>query len=107
MDPVATTLTQYGAVGVIALASVLVARALYTRLVAAHAQEVKRLEDSNAVCQQQLRESQERERQLHQELTSLNEAVRNEYLHTLARSNQAIADASRAVAEAAVLVRRR
>jgi hypothetical protein len=109
VDPITKVLTQYGAVGLIALIAVMVARYLYLRLADAHADTVAQLErrlaeaDARAVRELAL----ERERtaketlrgdRVAEELARLNETVRNEYVNTIARTSQALADAGRDVA---------
>ncbi len=87
-DPVTGVLIQYGAVGVIAILGILVSRTLFNRL-----QEALNRETSRAD-------------RLEEELRKLNEAVRTEYVTTLAAANHAMNDASRAVADALTAVRR-
>jgi hypothetical protein len=70
-DPVSVALIQYGAVGAIAIMALYAVRVLFNR-VTEQAARADRLED---------------------ELRKLNELVRTEYLGTLAKATDAIADA--------------
>lgn len=74
-------LLQYGAIGVIAIVSMAAVRVLYAKLNGAYERERDRAD------------------RLEQELRQLNEAIRNDYVHT-------IGDATRAVADALAAVRR-
>lgn len=87
-DPVTGVLVQYGAVGVIAILGILVSRTLYNRLSQALDRETARGD------------------RLEQELRTLNETVRTEYVTTLAAASHAIQESSRAVADALSAVRR-
>lgn len=87
-DPVSNVLLQYGAVGVIALISLYAVRVLFNKLSALVDHE------------------RERADRLEDELRKLNEAVRTEYVTTLAVAARAIQDANRAVADALDAVRR-
>lgn len=78
-DPVSMVLIQYGAVGAIALLALAAVKVLFNRM-AAQAQ----------------RESDRADR-LEDELRKLNETVRTEYIGTLAKATDAIADALAAV----------
>lgn len=99
MDPIAQTLAQYGAVGVLALVAVLVARSLFTRMEEDHDQEVMRLvADRDA--------AQSRADRLELELARLNGAVQSGYVDTIVKANTAINEATRAVADALAVVRR-
>lgn len=99
MDAAQTVLLQYGAVGVIALLGVIVARVLYKQLKDNHAEELRRTLDT-----------MERERQradrAEEELRRLNETIRTDYVSTISRASQAMADANRAVTDALAAVRR-
>ena len=88
MDPVTGVLIQYGAVGVIALMALAAVRVLFGRLSASLDRETQRAD------------------RLESELRALNEAVRDQYLSTIARSSEAISASSRAVADALASVRR-
>lgn len=74
-DPVQLALIQYGAVGAIAIMALLAVRVLFNKITAEL--EYHRLRADRA----------------EEELRKLNEVVRNEYLGTLARATEAIADA--------------
>lgn len=74
-DPVNVALIQYGAVGAIAIMALFAVRVLFNKITAEleyHRLRADRAED---------------------ELRKLNEVVRNEYLGTLAKATEAIADA--------------
>ena len=88
MDPVTGVLIQYGAVGVIAVMALAAVRVLFARLSASLDRETQRAD------------------RLEAELRALNEAVRGQYLDTIAKSSDATAAASRAVADALAAVRR-
>lgn len=74
-DPASVVLIQYGAVGAVALMALMAVRVLFNRII----------------------ETSERERaradRYEDELRKLNEMMRTEYLGTLARATEAIADA--------------
>lgn len=74
-DPVEVALIQYGAVGAIAIMALLAVRVLFNKITAEL--EYHRLRGDKA----------------EEELRKLHEVVRNEYLGTLARATEAIADA--------------
>lgn len=73
-DPISAVLIQYGAVGAVAIMALAAVRVLFNRMV----------------------ETTERERaradRYEEELRKLNETVRTEYLGTLAKATEAIAD---------------
>jgi uncharacterized protein YlxW (UPF0749 family) len=98
-DPVTSALVQFGAVGIIAILLLIAVRALYAKL-----------EKRDADEQQQLRDTLEREQKrgdrLEEELRRLNETVRSDYLTTISRTAQAVADAQSAVAAALAASRR-
>lgn len=99
MDPVTQVLVQYGAVGVLALVALLVARALFTRMEDDHDQEIARLvADRDA--------AQGRADRLESELSRLNGAVQGVHLDTLVRVAAVTESATRAVADALAAVRR-
>lgn len=79
MTPVGDLLIQYGAVGAIALIALYAAKVLFGKMSEALARE------------------RERADRLEQELAKLNETVRSEYIGTLAKATDAIADALSAV----------
>lgn len=87
-DPVTALLLQYGAVGVLALLALAAVRVLFARLSA------------------ELESHKARGDRLELELIKINEAVRNEYLTTIAQSARATAEASQAVANALAALRR-
>lgn len=87
-DPVTGTLVQYGAVGIIALLGIVVSRVLFNRLNQALDRETARAD------------------RLEEQLRTLNETVRTEYVTTLAAASHAIQESSRAVADALSAVRR-
>lgn len=99
MDLVQASLVQFGAVGVIAVLALTVSRMLFNRWTAEREEELRRISDDR-----------DRERlrgdRLESELGRLNETVRNDYLTTITRASQAMADANRAVADALAAVRR-
>lgn len=99
VDPVSAVLIQYGAVGALAIIALAAARVMFNRMNADRTQEIERLTATLS------RETQRADR-LEAELRVLNEAVRNEYLNTIAKSSEATAAASRAVADALAAVRR-
>jgi hypothetical protein len=78
-DPVTLVLLQYGAVGAIALLALAAVRVLFNRMSA------------------QAERDRERADRLAEELRELNETVRTEYISTLAKATEAIADALAAV----------
>jgi tRNA(Phe) wybutosine-synthesizing methylase Tyw3 len=79
MTPAEDLLVQYGAVGAIALIALYVARVLFGKL------------------NETLTRERERADRLEAELAKLNETVRSEYIGTLAKATDAIADALSAV----------
>jgi len=87
-DPVSALLLQYGAVGVLALFALAAVRVLFARLSA------------------ELESHKQRGDRLELELIKINEAVRNEYLTTIAQSARATSDASQAVANALAALRK-
>lgn len=87
-DPVTALLLQYGAVGVLALLAMAAVRVLFAKLSA------------------ELESHKQRGDRLELELIKINEAVRNEYLTTIAQSARATAEASQAVANALAALRR-
>ena len=87
-DPVTALLLQYGAVGVLAIMALAAVRVLFARLTA------------------ELESHKQRGDRLELELIKINEAVRNEYLSTIAQSSCATAEASQAVANALAALRR-
>jgi hypothetical protein len=86
-DPVTNVLIQYGAVGVVALMALAAVRVLFLRMTASIDRETARAD------------------RLEEELRRLNETIRTEYVGTIARTTQVVADATRAVAD--VSARRR
>lgn len=74
-DPVQLALIQYGAVGAIAIMALFAVRVLFNKIT------------------EQAEKDRERADRLEQELRLLNETVRTEYLGTLAKATEAIADA--------------
>jgi hypothetical protein len=99
MDPVSAALVQYGAVGILAVAGIVVSKILFNRWSEAQQQELHRMEEVT---------DRERERgdRLEAELSRLNGAVRDDYLHTIQRASDAMGAANRAVADALDAVRR-
>jgi hypothetical protein len=87
-DPVTGLLLQYGAVGLLALLALAAVRVLFARLTS------------------ELESHKQRGDRLELELIKINEAVRNEYLTTIAQSARATAEASQAVANALAALRR-
>lgn len=87
-DPVTALLLQYGAVGVLALLAMAAVRVLFAKL------------------SDELESHKQRGDRLELELIKINEAVRNEYLTTIAQSARATAEASQAVANALAALRR-
>jgi hypothetical protein len=100
MTPVTNVLTQYGAVGLIALIAVMVARTLWLKREQAHDAEVARLTVLIAQADERTVRAEMRADRVTEELGRLNELVRNEYVNTITRTSQALADASRDVAAA-------
>jgi hypothetical protein len=88
VEPVTGVLVQYGAVGVIAIMALAAVRVLFARLSASLDRETQRAD------------------RLENELRALNATVRDQYLDTIAKSSEATAAASRAVADALAAVRR-
>lgn len=86
-DPT-SVLLQYGALGVLTLLAVIVARLMYQRLDAAYEREKARAD------------------RLEDELRQLNQMIRSEYVGTIGTATRAIADAQDAVANALAAVRR-
>lgn len=74
-DPVSVALIQYGAVGAIAIMALCAVRVLFSRIT------------------EQAARDRDRADRLEDELRKLNEVVRTEYLGTLAKATDAIADA--------------
>lgn len=74
-DPVQIALIQYGAVGAIAIMALLAVRVLFNKI------------------SQELEYHRQRADRAEEELRRLNEAIRTEYLGTLAKATEAIADA--------------
>lgn len=74
-DPVSVALIQYGAVGAIAIMALYAVRVLFNRVT------------------EQAARDRDRADRLEDELRKLNELVRTEYLGTLAKATDAIADA--------------
>jgi len=81
-------LLQYGAIGVFAIFCAVAVRVLFAKLSA------------------ELESHKQRGDRLELELIKVNEAVRNEYLSTIAQSSRATAEASQAVANALAALRR-
>lgn len=81
-------IAQYGALGIMAIAAMILVKVLFDRLSAAIERETERAD------------------RLESELRRLNETVRTEYVNTITRAAQAITDADRAVADALAVVRR-
>lgn len=79
MTPVGDLLIQYGAIGAMALVALYAAKVLFGKLNEALVRE------------------RERGDRLESELAKLNETVRSEYIGTLAKATDAIADALSAV----------
>lgn len=88
MDAGTGGLLQYGAVGITAVLALVAVRVLFARLAAVLDQERRRAD------------------RLELELFKLHEAIRSEYLATIATSTRASSEASRAVADALALIRR-
>jgi dihydrodipicolinate synthase/N-acetylneuraminate lyase len=74
-DPVSVALIQYGAVGAIAIMALYAVRILFNRIT------------------EQAARDRDRADRLEDELRKLNDVVRTEYLGTLAKATEAIADA--------------
>jgi hypothetical protein len=74
-DPVSVALIQYGAVGAIAIMALFAVRVLFNKITEALERERSRAD------------------RYEEELRRLNETVRTEYLGTLAKATEAIADA--------------
>jgi hypothetical protein len=100
-------LLQYGAVGLIAILALIVAKMMYDRWCDDRDQEVQRLTTTIEREQQRADRAEERADRIQAELGRLNETVRNDYVHTLSAANLAMAESSRAVADALAAVRRR
>lgn len=66
---------QYGAIGIIALLALLAVRVMFAKLSAAYDREKERAD------------------RLEEQLNRLNEALRNDYLHSINAANRAVADA--------------
>lgn len=79
---------QYGALGAIALMALAAVKVMYGK------------------SQEALVRERERADRLEEELRKLNEMVRSDYVGTIARASQAMADANRAVSDALAAVRR-
>jgi uncharacterized protein YlxW (UPF0749 family) len=105
-DPVTSILAPYGAVGLLALLAVAVARVLFQKLDSAHSQAMDARADELRRAQEALDRAQARADRLESELTNLNATVRGVYVDTIVRSSQAINDAARAVADVLAVTRR-
>jgi hypothetical protein len=99
MDSATTALVQFGAVGIMALLGILVARVLYSQMKEAQAEEIRRLMET-------LGRERTRADRAEDELRRLNETIRTDYVATINRASQAMADANRAVSDALAAVRR-
>jgi hypothetical protein len=106
MDPVTQVLTQYGAVGLLALVSLGVARWLAKKWETSREQELQVRDREVARLENALQQATARADAAQAALGALNETVRNVYLDQISKSTQAIGDASRAVADALVAIRR-
>lgn len=87
MDPT-DSLVQFGALGILSFLAIYAVKVMYQRMVLAYERELERAD------------------RLENELKSLNEAVRTQYIDTLTKATRAIADANDAVANALAAVRR-
>jgi hypothetical protein len=87
-DTTTGVLVQYGALGVITCLALLAVRAMFNSLQATYDREKTRAD------------------RLEDELRTLNETIRGEYIGTITRASQAISDANRAVADALAAIRR-
>ena len=99
VDAINAALAGYGAVGIFSVVAMLAVRSLFKQMQEDHDQELQRLADESGLRQQ-------RADRLEAELGRLNESVRNDYINTIARTAQTVADAQRAVADAMAAVRR-
>jgi hypothetical protein len=99
MDSATTALVQFGAVGIMALLGILVARVLYVQNKEAQAEEIRRLMET-------LGRERTRADRAEDELRRLNETIRTEYVATISRASEAMRDAQRAVTDALAAVRR-
>jgi hypothetical protein len=97
VTPIVNVLTQYGAVGLIAVIAVMVARALFQKSNLDHDQEIVRLTKMLADADARTAKESARADRVTEELSRLSEVVRNEYVNTLARTSQALADTTRDV----------
>lgn len=110
MDPVTQVLTQYGAVGLLALVGLFGIRWLSQKWETSRAQELavrdRELARLETVLQAALQHETARADAATAALGALNETVQHVYLDQISKSTQAIGDASRAVADALAAVRR-
>jgi hypothetical protein len=81
-------LIQYGALGILALVSIIAVRILFNRLSDAYNRERDRAD------------------RLEAELKSLNDVIRSDYLGTIAKASDAIGEANRVVSEVLLSIRR-
>lgn len=88
MDSATGVLLQYGALGVLSVLAIAVARVLFNKLT------------------EQLDREKERGDRLEEELRKLNETVRSEYVSNINRASQAVGDAQRMVVDALAAIRR-
>lgn len=106
MDPVTQVLTQYGAVGLLALIGLIGIRWLAAKWEASRAQELAVRDRELARLESVLQQANARADAATAALGALNETVQHVYLDQISKSTQAIGDASRAVADALAAVRR-
>lgn len=106
MDPVTQVLTQYGAVGLLALVGLLGVRWLAAKWEASRAQELSVRDRELARLELALQQANARADANSAALGTLNETVQHVYLDQIVKSTTATIDASRAVADALAAVRR-
>jgi hypothetical protein len=106
MDPVTQVLTQYGAVGLLALVGLFGIRWLSQKWETSRAQELAVRDRELTRLETVLQQETSRADAATAALGALNETVQHVYLDQISKSTQAIGDASRAVADALAAVRR-
>jgi hypothetical protein len=106
MDPVTQVLTQYGAVGLLALVGLIGIRWLSQKWETSRAQELQVRDREVTRLEETLQRANARADANAAALDALNETVRNVYLDQISKSTQAIGEAGRTVADALAAIRR-
>jgi hypothetical protein len=106
MDPVTQVLTQYGAVGLLALVGLIGIRWLAAKWETSRAQEIAVRDREVARLEAVVQRETARADTATAALGALNETVQHVYLDQIVKSTAATIDASRAVADALAAVRR-